>query len=110
MVEGGVPYPLLADTGGKIGSLYGVYDEEQGVNIRGRFFIDPDGVLQSLEILPPPVGRSVKEMLRQLKALRHARATGEATVCDWTPGDTTLKPGAELVGNVWKVWKPKPVK
>ncbi|HZK33076.1 MAG TPA: peroxiredoxin, partial [Tissierellaceae bacterium] len=23
----------------------------------------------------------------------------------WKPGKTTLKPGPELVGNVWKEWK-----
>ena len=42
MVEGGVPFPLLADMGGRVGTLYGVYDEESGVDIRGRFIIDPD--------------------------------------------------------------------
>jgi alkyl hydroperoxide reductase subunit AhpC len=35
MVDGGVPFPMLSDTGGTIGTLYGVYDEEGGVNIRG---------------------------------------------------------------------------
>lgn len=30
MVEGGIPYPMLSDSGGKIGSLYGVYDEGGG--------------------------------------------------------------------------------
>ena len=39
MVSGGVPYPILSDPGGKIGTLYGVYDEEAGVNVRGRFII-----------------------------------------------------------------------
>jgi peroxiredoxin (alkyl hydroperoxide reductase subunit C) len=24
----------------------------------------------------------------------------------WMPGDLILKPGPDLVGNVWKVWKP----
>ncbi len=37
---------MLADAGGKIGKVYGVYDEEAGVNIRGRFLIDPDGIIQ----------------------------------------------------------------
>ena len=43
MVGSGVPYPMLSDPGGKIGTLYGVYDEGKGVDVRGRFLIDPDG-------------------------------------------------------------------
>ena len=35
-----------------------------GVNIRGRFIIDPDGVIQAMEVLTPPVGRRVAETLR----------------------------------------------
>lgn len=60
MVKGGVPYPMLSDAGGKIGDIYGVYDEEAGVNIRGRFIIDPDGVIQAMEVLAPSVGRNVE--------------------------------------------------
>ena len=56
MVEDGVPFPMLADPAGKIGAVYGVYDEEAGVDIRGRFIIDPDGVIQAMEVLTPPVG------------------------------------------------------
>mgnify|MGYP001323157368 CR=1 FL=1 len=70
MVEGGVPYPMLSDAGGKIGQMYGVYDEEGGVDIRGRFLIDPDGVIQAMEVLTPPVGRNVSELFRQVQAFQ----------------------------------------
>jgi alkyl hydroperoxide reductase subunit AhpC len=105
MVEGGVPYPMLSDQGGRIGTAYGVYDEAAGVNIRGRFLIDPDGMIQAMEVLTPPVGRNVNELIRQLKAFQHVRATGEATPSGWQPGKPTLKPGPELVGKVWEAWK-----
>ena len=107
MVEGGVPYPMLSDQGGKIGTVYGVYDEAAGVNVRGRFLIDPDGVIQAMEVLTPPVGRNSAELVRQVKAFQHVRETGEATPSGWTPGKTTLKPGPDLVGKVWEVWKPE---
>jgi peroxiredoxin (alkyl hydroperoxide reductase subunit C) len=107
MVEGGVPFPLLTDAGGFIGRVYGVYDEEAGVDIRGRFIIDPDGVIQAMEVLSPPVGRNIAEFIRQVKAFQHVRATGEATPSGWQPGKITLTPGPDLVGNVWKVWKPE---
>jgi len=106
MVEGGIPYPMLSDQGGRIGAVYGVYDEAAGVNIRGRFIIDPDGVIQAMEVLTPPVGRNPDELIRQVQAFQHVRETGEATPSGWTPGETTLKPGPDLVGKVWEVWKP----
>ncbi len=104
MVEGGFPWPMLADTTGSLGRLYGVYEEDAGVDIRGRFIIDPDGVIQAAELLTPTVGRKVSESIRQIKAFQHVRATGEVTPAGWEPGKPTLKPGPALVGNVWKEW------
>jgi peroxiredoxin (alkyl hydroperoxide reductase subunit C) len=106
MVEGGIPFPMLSDGGGRIGSAYGVYEELAGVDIRGRFIIDPDGIIRATEVLTPEVGRNPDEMIRQIKAFQHVRATGEVTPSGWQPGDATLKPGPELVGKVWRVWKP----
>lgn len=108
MVDGGIPFPMVADGAGNLGKVYGVYDPNAGVDIRGRFLIDPDGVIQAAEILTPPVGRNVEETIRQVKAFQHVRATGGAEACPsgWEPGKPTLKVGPDLVGKVWKVWKP----
>jgi alkyl hydroperoxide reductase subunit AhpC len=107
MVPGGVPYPMLSDSGGRIGQVYGVYDDEAGVDIRGRFLIDPDGVIQAAEILTAPVGRNPQELLRQIQAYQHVRATAEVCPSGWQPGKKTLKPGPHLVGKVCEVWKPE---
>lgn len=107
MVQGGVPFPMLSDAGGKVGRLYGVYDEDAGIETRGRFIIDPDGVIQGYEVLTPPVGRNVAESLRQVQAFQLVRESKGtlATPSGWCPGKPTLKPGVDLVGNVWKEWK-----
>jgi len=107
MVEGGVPFPMLSDTGGKVGRVYGVFNEEAGVENRGRFIIDPDGVVQGFEVLTPPVGRNVGETIRQVHAFQLVRESKgkEATPSGWKPGKATLKPGPDLVGKVWEVWK-----
>lgn len=107
MVEGGVPFPMLSDSGGNVGTLYGIYDDEGGVETRGRFIIDPDGIVQGYEVLTPPVGRNVAETRRQLQAFQLVREKQgtEATPAGWKPGKKTLKPGPDLVGNVWKEWK-----
>ena len=108
MVDGGVLFHMLSDQAGNIGRAYGVYDDAQGIELRGRFIIDPDGVVQAMEVMTPPVGRKLAETVRQVQAFQHVRATGgaEATPAGWEPGKPTLKPGPDLVGKVWKVWNP----
>jgi len=108
MVDGGVPFQMASDAAGKVGRIFGVYDEESGVELRGRFIIDPDGVIQGMEVLTPPVGRKITETIRQINAFQHVRATkgAEATPAGWEPGELTLKPGPDLVGRVWEVWRP----
>jgi len=109
MVKGGVPFPMLSDAGGKVGLVYGVYDPEAGVENRGRFLIDPDGKIQGFEVLTPPVGRNVGETIRQIEAfqlVRESKGT-QATPSGWRPGKMTLRPGPDLVGRVWEVWKPE---
>lgn len=107
MTEGGVPFAMLSDVGGDLGRTYGIFNEGAKVENRGRFLIDPDGVVQAYEVLTPPVGRNVSETLRQIKAFQLVRETGgaEVTPSGWKPGKKTLKPGIDLVGNVWKEWK-----
>ena len=107
MIGKNIPFPMLSDQDGSIGRMYGIYDEDAGVETRGRFIIDPDGIIQGYEVLTPPVGRNVSESIRQVKAFQLVRASKgtEATPSGWKPGKTTLKPNPDLVGNVWKVWK-----
>ena len=108
MIEGGVPYPMLSDPGGKIGITYGVYSDERGVNLRGRFIIDPDGVVQAAEILTSAVGRNVSELLRQIHAFQLVRKSGgsKATPSGWQPGKPYIEPDTKLIGKVWTVWRP----
>jgi alkyl hydroperoxide reductase subunit AhpC len=106
-VKGGIPFPMLSDSGGNVGRVYGIYDEAAGVETRGRFLIDPDGVVQGYEVLTPPVGRNVAESIRQIEAfqlVRESKGT-QATPSGWRPGKPTLKPGMDLVGNVWREWQ-----
>jgi alkyl hydroperoxide reductase subunit AhpC len=107
MINKDIPFTMLSDQDGSIGKMYGIYDEDSGVETRGRFIIDPDGIVQGFEVLTPSVGRNVSESTRQVKAfqlVRNSQGT-EATPSGWKPGKPTLKPSPELVGNVWKEWK-----
>ena len=106
MIGKDIPYPMLSDQDGSIGKLYGIYDEDSGVETRGRFILDPDGIVQGFEVLTPPVGRNVSESIRQIKAFQLVRRTkgAEVTPSGWKPGKRTLKPGIDLVGKVWEHW------
>jgi peroxiredoxin (alkyl hydroperoxide reductase subunit C) len=105
MVKGGALFPMLSDPGGRIGTLYGVYDSEKGVDQRGRFLIDPAGVIQSMEIVADSVGRDIGETLRQLRALQHHQVTGDYMPCGWEPGKPTLTKEQSRSGEIWKEWK-----
>ena len=110
IVEGGVLFPMISDPGGKIGLLFGVYDAKAGLDLRSHFLIDPQGVIQSMEVLAAPVGRNVAEILRQLRALQHHQATGEFMPCGWEPGKPTLiqeEGDHPISGKVWDLWKPR---
>lgn len=108
MTKNGIEWPMVADGAGNLGRVYGVYSEADGVNIRGRFLIDPDGVIQAMEVMTPPVGRMITETIRQVQAFQHVRASKGTEACpaEWQPGKPTLKPGPALVGKVWKEWQP----
>ena len=59
------------------------------------------------EVLAPAVGRSVAEMIRQIRACQYVQThEGEATPAGWEPGKLTLKPGEDLVGKVCQIWAP----
>lgn len=107
MVDGGLPYPLLADQNGQVGRLYGVYDEMNGVHLRGTFILDPDDKVQSSEILGTAVGRNSDELLRKVKAFQHHASTGELIPADWEEGGKTLKGDPEKAGKVWEEWVPE---
>src|SRR5699024_12721869 len=107
----GVPYKMVSDAGGEVGKMYGIYDDEGKVDTRGRFIIDPDGIVQAFEVLTPPVGRNVSEALRQIQAYQHVRKHkgAEVTPSGWQPGKKTLKPSPDLVRSeerrVGKEWR-----
>ncbi|HAZ64226.1 MAG TPA: thioredoxin peroxidase [Armatimonadetes bacterium] len=79
-------HPMLGDTAHTVSRAYRVLIEEEGIALRGSFFIDPDGVLQWININGKDTGRNVDELLRVLAALQ----SGGLTPCNWKPGDATL--------------------
>ena len=50
---------------------YGVLIEEEGIALRGLFLIDPKGTLRQITVNDLPVGRSVDETVRLIKAFQY---------------------------------------
>jgi peroxiredoxin (alkyl hydroperoxide reductase subunit C) len=89
---GGLKYPLLSDFTKKIASDYGVLVEGAGLALRGLFVIDPNGVVRQITINDLPVGRSVDETLRLVKAFQFVEKHGEVCPANWKPDSPTIKP------------------
>ncbi len=86
----GLKLMIGADTTGAVSRAFGVMIEEEGVALRGRFLINPEGTVVAQEVQAPMVGRNVNEFLRQVRAWQHATETGEVCPAGWRPGKKTL--------------------
>ena len=86
----GLKLTIGADPTGTVSRAFGVMIEEEGIALRGRFLINPEGTVVAQEVQAPMVGRNVHEFLRQVKAWQHAEKTGEVCPAGWTPGKKTL--------------------
>jgi len=89
---GGLNYPLLADFNKTVSKDYGVLLEDAGIALRGLFLIDPEGVVKHMSVNDLPVGRSVEETLRLLKAFQFVAENGEVCPANWQPEAPTIKP------------------
>lgn len=92
--EGGlgqIDYPLVADLKKQIARDYDVLADES-VALRGLFLIDQKGVVRHQVVNDLPLGRSVDEALRMVKALQFFEKNGEVCPADWKEGKRTIKP------------------
>ncbi len=81
-----VQYPVIADTTHRLSRDYDVYNEQDGLAERGLFIIDPEQIVRYALVSSGSVGRSVKEVLRVVKALQ----SGDLCPMEWEPGQETL--------------------
>ncbi|WP_457599780.1 redoxin domain-containing protein [Hydrogenivirga sp.] len=101
-----VRYPMGADPTGRVSRLFGVYDEDTGLALRGTFIINPEGVLVGSEVNYYNVGRNAEELVRKMRANVYLMShPDEACPARWEPGKKTLKPSEEIVGKVHEALK-----
>ena len=97
-----VKFPMLADPARRVTKAYWTLIEKEGLSLRATYIIDPDGTIKTFEFHDNSIGRSAKELIRKLEAVRFVRENGESNVCpaSWEPGKETLKPGLEMIGKI----------
>ncbi|HEX5367069.1 MAG TPA: alkyl hydroperoxide reductase subunit C [Acidimicrobiales bacterium] len=98
---GKIRYPMIGDPTHDIATSFEVLREGQGLADRATFVIDPDGVVQVVEITAEGIGRSAVELLRKVRAAQYVREhPNEVCPATWDEGDDTLAPSLDLVGKI----------
>ena len=98
---GKINYYMVGDQTGTITNNFQVMREGQGLADRATFLIDPDGVIQAMEITAEGIGRDADDLLRKVKAAQYVRNNpGEVCPAKWKEGEATLAPSLDLVGKI----------
>ncbi len=98
---GKLEFPFLGDQLHTLSNNFGVLREEAGLADRATFVVDPDGVIQIMEITCEGVGRNAAELIRKIKAAQYVRNNpGQVCPAAWEEGGETLAPSLDLVGKI----------
>lgn len=96
-----IEYIMIGDPAQKLCRMFDVLNEEEGLADRGTFIIDPDGVVQAVEINADGIGRDASTLVNKIKAAQYVRNNpGEVCPAKWEEGGETLKPSLDLVGKI----------
>lgn len=96
-----IRYPMVGDPAGVVTENFGVMRPGQGLADRGTFVIDPDGIIQIMEVTPEGVGRNAAELVRKIRAAQYVREhPNEVCPAKWEEGAETLAPSLDLVGKI----------
>jgi len=98
---GKITYIMIGDPSHTISRNFDVLIEADGLADRGTFIIDPDGVIQTVEINAGGIGRDASTLVNKIKAAQYVRNNpGEVCPAKWQEGSQTLKPSLDLVGKI----------
>ena len=98
---GKIQYYMIGDPTGTITRNFENMREGEGLADRGTFIVDPDGVIQAIEVTAEGIGRNATELLRKVKAAQYVRShPGEVCPAKWEEGEKTLAPSLSLVGKI----------
>lgn len=95
-----IQYKMIGDPSHEISGQFDVLDP-QGLSQRATFLIDPDGIVQTVEINADGIGRDASTIIDKIKAAQYVRKNpGEVCPAKWKEDGETLTPGLDLVGKI----------
>ncbi|MFN3580441.1 MAG: alkyl hydroperoxide reductase subunit C [Pseudomonas sp.] len=98
---GKIKYTMIGDPTGAITRNFDNMREDMGLADRGTFIIDPQGIIQAVEVTSEGIGRNAEDLMRKVKAAQYVAAhPGEVCPAKWKEGEATLAPSLDLVGKI----------
>lgn len=96
-----ITYVMIGDPSHTLSRNFDVLIEAEGLADRGTFILDPDGIVQAVEINAGGIGRDASILVNKIKAAQYVRNNpGEVCPAKWKEGSATLKPSLDLVGKI----------
>ncbi len=96
-----IQYPMVGDPMGIVTRNFDCMREDQGLADRSTFIVDPNGIIQAMEMTAEGIGRDAEDLLRKVKAAQYVYThPGEVCPAAWKEGEDTLAPSLDLVGKI----------
>lgn len=98
---GKIKYTMIGDPNGVVTNNFEVMRPGVGLADRATFLVDPEGIIQAMEITAEGIGRDAEDLMRKVKAAQYVAAhPGEVCPAKWKEGEETLAPSLDLVGMI----------
>ncbi len=96
-----IKYAMIGDPTGALTRSFDNMREDEGLADRATFVVDPQGIIQAIEVTAG-IGRDASDLLlRKIKAAQYvASHPGEVCPAKWKEGEATLAPSLDLVGKI----------
>jgi peroxiredoxin (alkyl hydroperoxide reductase subunit C) len=82
-----ITHPVIADTNHAVSKAFDVLKEEDGIAFRATVVVDDKGLVRSMSVNDTNAGRSPRETLRTVQALKSGGLCG----ADWHKGEKFVK-------------------
>jgi alkyl hydroperoxide reductase subunit AhpC len=102
-----VNFPIIADPGRKVATLYSMIhpNADPKVTVRAVYVIDPNRKIRASIVYPPSVGRNFDEVLRLLDSLQLTDGYKVATPVNWQDGeDVIIAPSLQDPGEIARLF------
>ncbi len=85
-----IKYAMIGYLTGALTRNFDNMREDEGLADRATFVVDPQGIIQAIEVTAEGIGRDASDLLRKIKAAQYvASHPGEVCPAKWKEGEAT---------------------